>query len=127
MTWFDRTGKFLGTVGDASSATARENEPVLTVDQRWIAFESLEGGVNEIHIAPFPRGARPVSVGRGAAPRWRADGRELYYVAPTGDVTAVTFNGTDAREPSAPKRLFQMCAGTLEAGPQPVAPLSATT
>lgn len=51
---------------------------------RWIAYEAVENGRGDIYIRPFP-GAGPVrrvSIEGGSEPRWRADGGELYYVAP---------------------------------------------
>ena len=59
-------------------------------DGRWIAYTSDETGVNEIYVAPFRASgpAMPVSVGGGILPRWRADGRELYY-ASAGRIMAV--------------------------------------
>jgi len=54
-------------------------------DGKWVAYQSNESGNPEIYIAPFPpTGAKwQVSSGRGASPRWRGDGQELFYVTPT--------------------------------------------
>jgi hypothetical protein len=43
---------------------------------------SNESGESEIYIQAFPEGGnkRRVSVNGGIAPRWRADGKELFYV-----------------------------------------------
>jgi Tol biopolymer transport system component len=63
-------------------------------------------------VAPFPKGAsRRVSSGGGADPRWRPDGRELYYISARGEVMAVGFGATDPIEPAAPVRLFDICSG----------------
>jgi Tol biopolymer transport system component len=53
-------------------------------DGRWVAYQSNESQRNEIYIAPFPGpgGKRQVSVAGGATPRWRKDGKEIFYVAP---------------------------------------------
>lgn len=53
-------------------------------DGKWIAYFSNETGTNEVYVAPFPpTGARwQVSSGGGLIPRWRSDGRELFYVSP---------------------------------------------
>jgi Tol biopolymer transport system component len=51
-------------------------------DGRWVAYESIQAGsVPEVFVAPFPwTGAKwQVSQGLGLEPRWRADGKELYY------------------------------------------------
>jgi hypothetical protein len=63
----------------------------------------------EVYIEPFRRpGERVrVSVAGGAQPRWRADGRELYYGAP-GAVMAVTVEDAETRvEIGTPRQLFE--------------------
>ena len=52
---------------------------------RWIAFTSTETGRNEIYISSIPKatGKLQVSVSGGLNPRWRQDGKELYYLAET--------------------------------------------
>ena len=57
-------------------------EAAFSPDGRWVAYVSMQAGsVPEIFVAPFPwTGAKwQVSQGVGAEPRWRADGKELYY------------------------------------------------
>jgi Tol biopolymer transport system component len=51
-------------------------------DGRWIAFDSNETGRREVFVQPFPGpGAKiQVSTAGGRFPRWRRDGRELYYI-----------------------------------------------
>jgi hypothetical protein len=51
-------------------------------DGRFVAYVSNESGREEIYLQPVPpTGARwLVSTAGGGAPRWRADGREIYYV-----------------------------------------------
>jgi len=53
-------------------------------DGQWIAYRSDESGRNEIYISSFPKpsGKLRVSTAGGATPRWRHDGKELYYLAP---------------------------------------------
>jgi len=53
-------------------------------DGRWIAYRSDESGRSEVYISSFPKpmGKLQVSVVGGVTPRWRRDGRELYYLAP---------------------------------------------
>ena len=60
-------------------------------DGRWIAYQSNEGGRNDIYVVPFPAtGAKSqISSNGGVAPRWRGDGRELFYLALDGRMTAV--------------------------------------
>ena len=62
-------------------------------DGRWLAFESNQSGRYEIYLQPFPSG-QPVRVSRegGAHVRWNPTGRELFYIAPNGALTAVPVN-----------------------------------
>ena len=52
-------------------------------DGRWIAYTSDESGKEEVYVARFPEGSntRKVSVNGGSQPRWRSDGRELFYLS----------------------------------------------
>ena len=52
-----------------------------STDGRWIAYPSFESGRSEIYVQSFPSpGTRyQVSTGSGQEPRWRRDGRELFY------------------------------------------------
>jgi Tol biopolymer transport system component len=50
-------------------------------DGRWLAYVSDESGREEIYVDTFPRPGRRVrlTLGGAADPRWRRDGRELYF------------------------------------------------
>src|SRR5262249_21779176 len=60
-------------------------------DGRWVAYSSNESGKTEIYVAPFPGpgGNWKVSSAGGSEPRWRRDGKELFYLAPDGKLMAV--------------------------------------
>ena len=49
---------------------------------RWIAYRSNETGVNEVYVSPFPGPGKVVRVSPngGQNPKWRADGKELFYM-----------------------------------------------
>jgi len=57
-------------------------------DGNWVAWTSNESGRYEIYLAPFPGsgGQRQVSPAGGLLPRWRADGKELFYTGPAGQL-----------------------------------------
>jgi eukaryotic-like serine/threonine-protein kinase len=90
---------------------ANENFAQFSPDTKWIAFQSDESGAWEVYVAPFPGPGRRVRVSNkgGVQPRWRSDGRELFYRSPAGQLMAVdvkTAAGTfDA---SKPKSLFEL-------------------
>lgn len=51
-------------------------------DVRWIAYQSNETGRFEIYAQPFPGpGAKiQISTDGGTQPRWRHDGKEIFYI-----------------------------------------------
>ena len=59
-------------------------------DGRWVAYISRESGREEVYVAPFPGpgGKWQVSSSGGKMPRWRRDGRELYFVAEDDTIMA---------------------------------------
>jgi Tol biopolymer transport system component len=79
-------------------------------DGRWLAYQSNESGPVEVYVQPFPGpgGKSQVSMAGGNQPRWRPDGKELFYVAPDGLLMAVSIEvGADKTlETGAPVPLF---------------------
>ena len=85
-------------------------------DSKWVAYMSDESGRYEIYVRPFSGstaaalagGQWQVSTSGGVRPRWRPDGKELYYIAPDGKLMAVpvTTNGATF-QPGTPVALFQ--------------------
>jgi serine/threonine protein kinase/Tol biopolymer transport system component len=57
--------------------------PALSVDGRWLAYVSAESGRPEVYVVPFLQGSGRwlVSTAGGHFPRWRHDGRELFYLS----------------------------------------------
>ena len=68
------------------------DRPHVSADGRWLAFISQESGRFEVYVAPFRRrGERVrVSAAGGAQPRWRRDGKELFYLSLGGALMSVT-------------------------------------
>ena len=64
-------------------------------DGRWVAYASNESGRFEVYVQPFPGpgGKWQISSGGGSDPRWRRDGKELFYIAPDNELTIATVNG----------------------------------
>jgi dipeptidyl aminopeptidase/acylaminoacyl peptidase len=61
---------------------ADERNPQVSPDGKWIAYSSNETGRSEIYINQFPEGTGRIQVSEngGVFPRWRRDGRELYFM-----------------------------------------------
>ena len=72
-----------------------------------IAYVSDQSGRAEVYVASFPlTGERTmVSSNGGWAPRWRRDGRELYFLAGSGDLMVASIDASG--QPAAPKPLFR--------------------
>ena len=61
-------------------------------------------------MTPFGKtGRRRVSAGGGTQPRWKADGREVFFTTRTGEVMAAAVKGSEPLEIAPPVRLFQGC------------------
>jgi eukaryotic-like serine/threonine-protein kinase len=78
-------------------------------DGHWIAYSSNETGAWEVYISPFPSVSSKwlVSRGGGVEPRWRRDGKELYYLSAEYNVMAVAIKTGDRFESGTPLMLFQ--------------------
>jgi Tol biopolymer transport system component len=76
---------------------------------RWIAYVSNETGANNVYLQSFPPTGRGVlvSTGGGAEPRWRRDGKELFYVSPNGTLMAVDVTLTPTLNVGPPRELFK--------------------
>jgi Tol biopolymer transport system component len=78
-------------------------------DGRWVAYASNESGKWEIYVAPYPGpgGNWKVSSAGGSEPRWRRDGKELFYLAPDAKLMAVEVKGGATFEAGSARPLFQ--------------------
>jgi Tol biopolymer transport system component len=78
-------------------------------DGRWIVYSSDESSKREVYVQSFPAGAGKVQVstGGGDRPRWRHDGKELYYVGPRGTLMAVEVKPGASLQVGVPKLLFE--------------------
>jgi serine/threonine protein kinase len=91
-----------------------ELQPAFSPDGRWIAYTSDESGRQEVYMrrfegGPATTGARPrrISMEGGSLPRWRRDGRELFFLSPSRKLMSVEFDGSTALVPGVPRVLFQ--------------------
>jgi hypothetical protein len=65
------------------ATSADEMQGNFSPDGHFVAYASNESGKFEVYVETFPRSDRKwyVSTGGGYEPRWRVDGREIYYLS----------------------------------------------
>jgi eukaryotic-like serine/threonine-protein kinase len=87
-----------------------ETNGQISPDGKWAAYASDESGVWEIYVTSFPgaTGKWQVSRGGGTEPRWRGDGKEIFYIAPSGMLMAVPVNAQSVFATGTPTPLFQI-------------------
>jgi Tol biopolymer transport system component len=135
---WSRDGGYLieGAIGETSSIwaqplspgkTGAEQKPIplnegsnagyarLSPDGKWIAYNSDETGRNEIFVRTFPNPVFKwqVSANGGSRPVWSRNGKELYYLAPDGNLMAADVNSRPdgSFEAGAVKVLFNVVIG----------------
>ncbi len=94
---------------------AAMDEPQVSPDGRWLAYTSQESGEYDVYVQPFRQPGERVRVSRhgGGPPKWRGDGKELFYQAPDGMLMAVEVGeGTAGPAVTPPTALFD--AGTFD-------------
>ena len=92
------------TPGPAASQQAQ-----FSIDARWMAYAAIESGSYEVYVSPASGAGRrwQVSTSGGAQPRWGRDGRELFYLAPDGNLMAAAVTvRAGAIETGPPHALF---------------------
>ncbi|HEY4219410.1 MAG TPA: protein kinase [Gemmatimonadaceae bacterium] len=80
-----------GRVERVDTGTGNINEARLSPDDRWLAWESDGSGRHEIYLGPSSGGGTAIRVSRdgGGSPRWRGDGKELFFVGGDGRIMSV--------------------------------------
>src|SRR5262249_20331854 len=78
-------------------------------DGRWVAYSSNESGRMEVYVSPFPsmNAKWQVSPNGGLEPRWRRDGKELFYPAPDATLMASPLMIGASFQSGSPVALFQ--------------------
>ncbi len=102
-----------------------ERQSRFSPDGKFIAYASDESGRYEVYVQPFPAsGAKwMISSGGGAYPRWRRDGREIYYLSSGNKLMAVEVKTAPKFEAALPQPLFDARLFTgLNLGVFPYAP-----
>jgi Tol biopolymer transport system component len=81
----------------------------LSPDGHWLAYVSDESGIDQVLVRSYPEGNErfTISAGGGTQPRWRGDGKELFYVTPDAKIMSVPISTRPRFEPGRPVMLFQ--------------------
>jgi serine/threonine protein kinase/roadblock/LC7 domain-containing protein len=97
---------------DSVLLTSKNNQVngQISPDGKWVAYASDESGNWEVYVTSFPSAAGKwqVSRGGGTEPRWRGDGKEIFYISPGGMLMSVPVSGDDSFSTGAPAPLFQI-------------------
>jgi serine/threonine protein kinase/Tol biopolymer transport system component len=106
-----------------------ESSGQFSPDGHWIAYTSDESGDDEIFVREFSSdsaqesrdaaGKWLISKGGGTDPRWRGDGKELFYVASDGKLMSVDISTKPVLEAGKPRPLFQLPPGFVGGGVTP--------
>ena len=92
-----------------SKASATLKNARFSPDGRWVAYGSNESGRWEIYVTSFPdaHGKWQISNGGGDQPKWRSDGKELFYITPDGKIMAAPVTVGANFDAGTPAVLFQ--------------------
>ena len=99
-----------GTARPILETAFNEKQGQFAPDGKWFAYTSDKSGQYEVYVQRFPPSEElwQVSTSGGSQPRWRRDGRELFYLAPDGALMAVTIRPGKVLDIQRPKALFQI-------------------
>jgi Tol biopolymer transport system component len=105
--WFLTLPALKGTLFIKAASIVRNGQ--FSPDGKWVAYASNETGKWEIYVTSFPdaRGKWQVSTGGGEEPRWRGDGKELFYISSDSKMMAVPVTIGANFDAGAPVALFQ--------------------
>ena len=95
-----------------------EEQGRFSPDTHWIAYASDESGRSEIYVQPFPappNGGSKTRISRdgGNQPRWRRDGKELFYLSLDGKLMAAEVTEEPVFKAGLPKPLFQVSGARI--------------
>jgi Tol biopolymer transport system component len=86
------------------------DEPQISPDGRWLAYTAGDSGRPDVYVEPYGRpGARTqVSPAGGGEPKWRADGKELFYLQGASLVAVEIKAAGDTLDVGLPTKLFDI-------------------
>jgi len=87
-----------------------EGDAQFSPDGRWMAYASNESGQAQVYVQGIPAGGAKwqISTAGGDQPRWRRDGKELFYISADQKLMAVPVKSGASFEAGAPQPLFEL-------------------
>jgi Tol biopolymer transport system component len=87
-----------------------EAEAQFSPDGRWMAYASNESGQAQVYVQTIPAGGSKFQVSNtgGFQPRWRRDGKELFYISGDRKLMAVPVKIGNTFEAGAAQTLFDI-------------------
>jgi hypothetical protein len=95
-------------VGPAQGVTSLGGGRI-SPDGKYLAFPATESGHTEIVVEEMPPGTGKwqISNGGGTQPRWRRDGKELFFLSPDSKIMAADIQAGQGIAAGIPRALFQ--------------------
>jgi serine/threonine protein kinase len=89
---------------------ANEVEGQLSPDARWLAYVASESGDTQVYVQSFPKAdfRTRISTSGGSMPRWRSDGKEIFYISKESRLIAVPIAAAETFHVGDPKVLFEI-------------------
>jgi Tol biopolymer transport system component len=119
--WSPAGALFLATLGakapvlagPASGVSASGAE--ISPDGNYFVFSSAESGREEVYVEAMPPGAGKwqISINGGEQPRWRKDGKELFFLSPEYKIMAADIQAGQSIAAGVPRVLFQSVAAGI--------------
>jgi hypothetical protein len=88
-------------------------------DGRWVAYASDANGQSQVFVQSFPDPSQrrwTVSKAGGAYPRWRRDGKELFFAEAEGRIQSVSVTTGDQPQFGQPRLLFEVATMNIVNG-----------
>jgi dipeptidyl aminopeptidase/acylaminoacyl peptidase len=94
------------------STSFNETGARFSPDGRWVVYVSNVSSRSEVYVSPFPDAAAApavlISTGGGNMPRWRPDGKAIYYLTPDSKLMEVEVTPGSPLKAGVPKALFEI-------------------